>query len=235
MVKKERVRRDFAALERRRLKAARLFEEGLRQSEVARRLGTSREAVRRWFDTWKDQGTAALKAAGRAGRLPKVSKEQLFEVRSTLRKGAREAGFATELWTLSRVAAIIERLTGVRYHPGHVWRILGQLGWSPQRPIRRASERNESGVAAWKREQWPRIKKKRRGVAPGLSSSTKPESPNKLPSFEPGPLGESLRSSRSQADDAESSRSPVPRSTAGMDNEGISRSKRSKGTTTRRR
>jgi len=190
MVRKERVRRDFAALERRRLKAARLFEEGLRQGEVARRLGTSREAVRRWFDTWKAQGTAGLKAAGRAGRLPKVSKKQLEEVRSALRRGARQAGFATELWTLRRVAAVIERMTGVRYHPGHVWRILGQLGWSPQRPIRRASERNESGVTAWKDREWPRIKKKRRVAEPGSSSSTKPESPNRRPSSEPGRPGE---------------------------------------------
>jgi len=141
------------------MKAARLFEEQLSQAEVARRLSVSREAVRRWYDVWQKQGSAGLKGAGRAGRKPRLTREELSKVESVLLEGARAFGFSTELWTLPRVAGAIERVTGVRYHPGHVWRILVQMRWSPQRPIRRASERNDEGIRQWRRAEWPRIKK----------------------------------------------------------------------------
>ena len=73
-------------------------------------------------------------------------------------KGPEAFGFDTELWTLARIAAVIEQLTGVRYHPGHVWRLLRRLGWSPQRPARRATERDEAEIARWRAQEWPRIK-----------------------------------------------------------------------------
>src|SRR5436853_7872863 len=111
-------RRDFAALEARRYEAARLFARGESQAVVARTLGTTRAAAHRWFHAWQDEGRTALKAAGRAGRKPRLEAPQLARVETALLKGPGSHGFATELWTLPRVALVIERLTGVRYHPG---------------------------------------------------------------------------------------------------------------------
>ena len=89
-----------------------------------------------------------LRAAGRAGRKPKLNRRQLEQVERLLCQGARAHGFGTDLWTLPRVAAVIERHTGVRYHPGHVWKILGAMNWSLQRPARQARERNEERCAS---------------------------------------------------------------------------------------
>jgi transposase len=79
-------------------------------------------------------------------------------VEHALLAGAVAQGFDTDLWTLPRVAEVIWRLTGVSYHQGHVWWLLRRHGWSPQRPARRASERDEDAIARWRAEDWPRIK-----------------------------------------------------------------------------
>src|SRR5213595_3138716 len=166
-------RRDFAALEARRYEAARLFARGESQAAVARALGATRAAAHRWFHAWQDQGRTALKAAGRAGRKPRLEASQLARVEAALLKGPGAHGFATELWTLPRVATLIERLAHVRYHPGHVWYILRRLGWSLQRPTRQARERDEAAIAEWKRERWPQVKKTRGAAGPGSSSKTR--------------------------------------------------------------
>ncbi len=155
-----RPRRDFQALENRRKQAAKLFRAGQRLAWVARELKSSRQSVSRWYQQWRQGGVAALQAAGRAGRKPKVNATQLRQVEAALRQGARANGFGTDLWTLPRVAAVIERVTGVRYHPGHVWRILGTLGWSLQRPARRARERDEEAVRQWISQRRPAVKKR---------------------------------------------------------------------------
>ncbi|MGH9136064.1 MAG: winged helix-turn-helix domain-containing protein, partial [Acidimicrobiales bacterium] len=145
-----RARRDFGAMEERRKRAARLFARGVTQADVARELEVSRQSVSRWYGDWQAGGTKALKGAGRAGRRPRLSQAQLRAVDRALRKGPGAHGFATELWTLARVAQVIEAETGVAYHPGHVWKILrDQLGWSRQRPAKRAVERNEEAIASW--------------------------------------------------------------------------------------
>ena len=171
-----RQRRDFDALERRRRRAARLFAKGVPQAEVARRLKVSRQSVSRWHQAWREQGQEALVDAGRAGRPPRLTAEQKKRVESELRKGPGAHGYATELWTLARVAEVIERITGVRYHPGHVWRLLRELGWSRQRPARRAVERDEEAIAGWIKQDWPRVKKARGAATRGSSSKTNPAS-----------------------------------------------------------
>lgn len=163
---KVRPRRDFPGLELRRRAAARRFARGESQAAVARALSVSRQSVSRWFQRWRDGGVAALQAAGRAGRKPRVTAEQLAQVEAALRRGASANGFATELWTLPRVAQVITRQTGVRYHPGHVWRILGALHWTLQRPARRAAERDEAAIRQWVRARWPAVKKTPAGAAP---------------------------------------------------------------------
>jgi transposase len=175
--KNERVRprRDFHALEQRRMKAVRMFEKGKRQADVVHALGVSRPTASDWYAKWSAGGKDALKAAGRAGRLPKLDHKDLQRVEKALLKGAKANGFATELWTLARVADVIERETGVRYHEGHVWKILKAMGWSRQKPARRAIERDEEAIETWKKDRWPAIKKAHGVGGPGLSSKTNPQ------------------------------------------------------------
>src|SRR5688572_21035303 len=116
--------RDLAAMEARRLQAARLFARGKSQGAVARELGVTQVCAHHWFHAWQAKGRAGLRGAGRAGRKPQLDAAQLAHVEVALRAGPAAHGFRTDLWTLPRVAALIERLTGVRHHPGHVWRLL---------------------------------------------------------------------------------------------------------------
>ena len=170
-------RRDFEGMEKRRWRAARMFARGATQADVARELEVSRRSVRRWSADWRAGGSKALKAAGRAGRMPRLTGTQLRQVDRALRKGPRAHGFATDLWTLDRVAQVIETETGVHYHPGHVWKLLrDRLGWTRQRPARRAVERDDEAIARWVAEDWPRIKRGPADAEPGSSSKTSPGS-----------------------------------------------------------
>src|SRR5574337_382607 len=153
-------KRDVAVLEARRFEAARMFARGQAQAAVVHALGVSRQTAHRWYHTWRRQGRAGLKAVGRLGRKPRLDRRQLARVDTALRRGARAHGFSTDLWTLPRVATVIERLTGVRYHPGHVWYILRGLNWSVQRPARRARERDAAAIRRWVARRWPQVKKR---------------------------------------------------------------------------
>lgn len=165
-------------MEARRLQAARLFARGESQGAVAKALGVTRVSAHHWFHAWKARGPAGLKGAGRAGRKPQLDAAQLATVEQALRTGPRKHGFSTELWTLPRVAELIERLTGVHHHPGHVWRVLRALGWSLQRPTRQARERDEQAVTAWKTRRWAQLKKTPAAGTRGSSSRTKAASPS---------------------------------------------------------
>jgi len=187
MKKPFRPRRDFKGLHARRKQAAGLFSAGrLKQAEIARRLGVSRTSVHRWYAVWRRDGTAGLRGAGRAGRKPRLERTDLQILDQSLRAGAAAWGFATDLWTLPRVARVIKQLTGVQYHPGHVWRILRNLDWSRQRPARRAKERNEKEIKRWVAEDWPRVKKTLAGSGPGSFSKTRVASPIDPRSERPG-------------------------------------------------
>jgi len=171
--KRVRPRRDFEALKKRRLRAADMFRRGKSQAEVAQALGVSAQSASQWYQLWSSGGRAALVGAERAGRLPRLSDDQLADVVTELQRGPRANGFPTDLWTLSRVSDVIERVTGVRYGPTQTWTILRQrLGWTRQRPARRALERNEDAIANWVSQEWPRIKKAPGAGAPGSSSKT---------------------------------------------------------------
>jgi len=186
--------RDFAGLEQRRKQAAQLFAKGETQAWVARQLKASRQSVSRWYRQWKAEGLRGLRAAGRAGRKPRLSEIQLQEVDTALRQGARQHGFSAELWTLPRVAAVIERITGEKFHPGHVWKILGSLDWSVQKPTQQARERSQDKVQYWVAVRWPAVKKTLGGGKPGSISKTNPVSPNSLRSGRAGPRGAKHRS-----------------------------------------
>jgi transposase len=170
--------RDFDAMERRRKQAARLFRQGTSQADVARELEVSRQSVSRWHAEWKSGGTTALRSAGRAGRLPQLDQAALRKVERRLAKGPLANGYPTDMWTLQRVAEVIEDETGVSYHPGHVWRLLRQMGWSRQRPARRAIERDDEAIANWVKKDWPRVKTTPDAARPGSASKTRAGSPS---------------------------------------------------------
>jgi transposase len=176
-------------LEARRLQAAQLFRRGESQAAVARQLGVTTAAVNHWHQTWRAEGRPGLKAAGRAGRKPQLGSVELQQIERALRAGAEAHGFPTPLWTLPRVAELIKRLTGVRHHPGHVWRVLRALGWSLQRPGRRARERDETAIAQWKRRRGPALHPTPGGAARGSSSRTKVASLSSPSSVAHGPRG----------------------------------------------
>jgi transposase len=155
------------------MRAADMFRRGKRQADVARALGVSAETASEWYRLWSAGGRAALAGAGRAGRRPRLSDDQLAEVVAALKNGPRVNGFATDLWTLARVAEVIEATTGVRYGSTQTWEILRhRLGWSRQRPARRALERDDEAIATWVETEWPRIKAGPGGAGRGSSSKT---------------------------------------------------------------
>jgi transposase len=134
-----------------------MFEKGYSAPEVAKRLGVARQVGYRWKQAWEQGGQAALASKGKAGRKPKLSVAHAQQVVDALIEGPAAQGYKTHLWTLPRVALLIHNLTGVRYHPGHVWRVLGAMGLSCQRPERRAIERDGKAIARWKHSRWPGI------------------------------------------------------------------------------
>lgn len=143
-----------------------LLEGGLNVVEVAAKVGCSTSSVCLWKQMLADGGPTALApkpVPGRPRKLPKARCRRLLEI---LLKGALAYGFPNEIWTLKRIAKVILKEFGVRYHPNHVWRILRDLRWSCQVPERRPVQRNEEAVEHWKRYRWPHIKKGARTWGP---------------------------------------------------------------------
>jgi transposase len=148
--------RDRQAFEGVRMQAGALFATGHSQAQVARQLGVARQNVSRWHARWRQGGLPALRSAGPTGHAPRLSDPQLAAIDQALCQGARAHGFDTDHWTLARIASVIEQLTGVGYHPGHVWKLLRRrLHYRLLRPARRAIERDERAIARWVAEDWP--------------------------------------------------------------------------------
>jgi transposase len=148
--------RDRQAFEVVRMQAGALFAAGHSQAQVAHQLGVARQVVSRWHARWQAGGLEALRSAGPTGSAPRLDDQQLAAIDQALRQGTRAAGFDTDHWTLARITSVIEQLTGVGYHPGHVWKLLRhRLHYRLQRPARRAIERDEQAIARWVAEDWP--------------------------------------------------------------------------------
>jgi transposase len=145
--------------EQQRLAAARMFEQGARQAEVVAALGVSRGAVSKWHAAWEVGGAQALAARRNPGRPPKLAETQRQTLEQELLRGPQAHGYTTELWTLARIRRLIHDLFGVWYHEAHVWRLLGGLGWSCQKPARRAKQRDEAAIEHWRKVRWPQVKK----------------------------------------------------------------------------
>lgn len=166
-------KRNPAAMRDRRLKAVKLYENGVPKAEVARRLGVHRQSVGRWVRQHESGGNKALDGAAKLGRPPKVDAQTLKKFEAELLKGPEAHGFANNLWTLKRMAEVLKRACGVSVHSRYVWHLMRALKWSPQRPQTKARERDEEAIRKWKRHTWPAIKKKPARKNAGSSSRMK--------------------------------------------------------------
>ena len=147
-------------LERRRRRAMVLMDQGMRPSVVARAVGTSRASVTRWRQAVEARGLEALESKPHPGGISRLTLGQRKGLLRLLLQGPGKHGYGTELWTLARVADVIAVAFGVQYHPSAVWHILRAMGWSCQKPERRARERDERAIRRWRQRDWPRIKKR---------------------------------------------------------------------------
>jgi transposase len=145
---------------KRRLRAAQLLQAGHKPAEVAVMVGAPRQTVYRWKDVLRAEGLEALRDMSKGGRPALLGAEELGRLQIALMEGPTAHGFGTPLWTLKRVRVFIERHFGVKYSEVHVWRLLGQMGFSSQKPERRALERDEESIEDWKKRVWPGLKKK---------------------------------------------------------------------------
>lgn len=154
-----RPRGSAAQLEYRRQLGGKLLAQGKGVREVARLLAVAPSSVSRWKQALKRGGEQALQAKPHAGPSPRLSVSQKRRLLATLVAGPRAAGYATELWTCPRVGEVIRQRFGVSYHSAHVWRLLRDFRWRPQKPEHQARERDEAAIARWRRQTWPRLKK----------------------------------------------------------------------------
>jgi transposase len=138
------------------MRAAALFEQGVKQAEIGRLLGVSRQAVCQWRAAWEEGGSEALVArpGGPGSYLTSGEESDLLVV---LRRGPLESGWDDQLWTLARIARVIEERFGPRFTLAGVWYLLKRLGWSWQVPVTRAVQRDEEAIAAWRTQTWPAV------------------------------------------------------------------------------
>ena len=140
------------------------------QADVARQLGVSRQAVSVWARQLAEVNGAVGKLKAKTlGRPKRLSPEECESLSRMMVAGALQAGFPTELWTIKRVRVVVAREFGVQYSSSGCWELLRNLGFSPQKPEKRATQRNEEAIVDWKRKTWPALKKK-------LSGSSEPSS-----------------------------------------------------------
>src|SRR6266566_7493692 len=146
--------------EERRMRAWKLKEQGWQQKDIAIALGVSEGAVSQWLKRGREGGVEALKAHPPKGMTARLTAEQKAQIPGLLAKGAEAYGFRGDVWTASRVAEVIARTFGVRYHRDHVGKLLREAGWSRQKPVERARQRDEEAIKKWGEERWPALKKK---------------------------------------------------------------------------
>jgi len=158
--------------QRKRVRAGRMLQAGKPCAQVAAAVGVARQTVYTWKRVLDEQGIDGLRAMSDGGRPGQLDASAFKWLDTALRQGAQAHGFGTELWTLRRVGGLIKRQFGIAFSDVHVWRILGGMGFSSQKPERRAIERNEEAVHTWKSKTWPALKKKLPETKESSSSST---------------------------------------------------------------
>lgn len=146
--------------EGRRLRALDLHEQGWLGNEIAEALGVTAGAISQWLARARAGGREALRTHPPPGPTPKLTAAQRAELPGILAKGAEAYDFVGDVWTTKRVAVVIKRVFGVSYHPAHLSRLLRQERLSVQKPVVRATKRNEAQIAAWQAERWPALEAK---------------------------------------------------------------------------
>lgn len=147
--------------EGRRLRAWALHQAGWKQKDIAAALGVTPGAVSQWLKKGHTAGLESLRRRPAPGPTPRLTAEQRAQLPGWLARGAEAYGFRGQFWTTTRIAAVIERECGVRYHRAHISRLLAGIGWSLQKPVRRARQRDEGAIQAWREERWPEVKRGR--------------------------------------------------------------------------
>jgi transposase len=148
------------AREFRRLRAVELYEQGRRPVRIAEALGVTRGAVSQWLKLYREKGIEALRYKRISKKPARLSHSQKVELVAMLSQGAENFGYVGKIWTQARVGELIARKFGVCYHLNHVGKILKACGWTYQKPVSRASQRNDEAVKQWCTERWPELKKK---------------------------------------------------------------------------
>jgi transposase len=146
--------------EARRLRAWELKGLGWKPVRIAEALGVTRGAVSQWFKKAEAEGIEALYSRKASGPKPRLSDEQMQQLPELLDKGPEAHGFRGDVWTCKRVGKVIERHFGETYTPQYVGKLLHKIGWSRQKPVKRAKQRNEVAIEQWRTERWPLLKKK---------------------------------------------------------------------------
>ena len=145
--------------ESRRFRALKLHEQGWLQVEIAEALGVTKGAVSQWLSRARREGPEALRNHLPPGPTPRLAEAQRAQLPSLLQRGAEAFGFAGDIWTTTRVAEVIRREFGVSYHRAHISKVMRGIGWSLQKPARRAIQRDEKAIEQWRKERWPDLKK----------------------------------------------------------------------------
>ena len=156
--------------EARRLRAWHLKQKGWSQRRIAEALGVSEGAVSQWMTRARDGGPTALQHRSPPGAARRLTGGQLARLPALLQRGPTTYGFRGDVWPRRRVAEVIRLEFGIVYHPTHVGRLLKAVRWSPQKPARRARQRDEAAIARWREDTWPAIKKGQRNSNKASSS-----------------------------------------------------------------
>jgi transposase len=146
---------DREALAERRKQAIGWHRKGKTQYWIAKRLGVSFEAVRKWVDAYEAKGMKGLQSKGNPGPKPQLTEKDKEKIRKAIVQGPERYGYATGVWTLARIAAVIRKITKAGFKTTHTWRIVVSLGFSPQKPERRAKERDETAIKTWRTRVFP--------------------------------------------------------------------------------
>jgi transposase len=146
--------------EARRLRAWELKQKGWKQKDIAEALGVSKGAVSQWFKKAEREGVAALRKGKGGGPKPRLSAEQRNQLPTLLNQGAEHFGFRGDVWTRARIASVIQQTFGVTYSLTHIGWLVDRIGWSRQKPLTRASQRDEVAIERWRSQTWPDVQKK---------------------------------------------------------------------------
>ena len=148
-------------MEARRDLAVQRVNEGWSQKDVAAFLGVHPVTVAKWMARHRADKDNGLKAKPAPGRPRFLTPDQEKQVLGWLDESPTAHGFDTDLWTARRVAELIHKQFGVRFHPDYMWEWLSKRNYTPQKPARRARQRDQGAIDRWVAEDWPRIQKRR--------------------------------------------------------------------------